>query len=82
MFFEYFSKGPRGLPYVFLITCNVPTLEPVDVPPFVFHGVLVLGGNQEVFNGAVTFEEGQYAIPTTDVSDAFTWNFGVGYDYI
>ena len=26
MFFESFSKGPRGLPYVFLITWKVPAL--------------------------------------------------------
>ena len=55
VFFESFSKGLRGLPYVFLIKCKVPTLEPVVGPIFVFHGVLILGANQEVFNGAVTF---------------------------
>ena len=73
MFFESFSKGPRGLSYVFLITRKVPTLEPVDGPTFVFHGVLVLWGNQEVFNGAIaiTFEVGLYAIPTADLFDAF-----------
>ena len=49
VFFESFSKGPRGLPYVFLITSKVPTLQPVDGPIFIFHGFLVLGGNQEVF---------------------------------
>ena len=48
VFFESFSKGPRGLSYVFLITSKVPTLEPVDGLTFVFHKVLVLGGNQEV----------------------------------
>ena len=36
-------KGPRGLPYIFLITCKVPTLEPVDGPTFIFHGFLSLG---------------------------------------
>ena len=45
MFFESFSKGPRGFPYVLLITCKVPVLEPVDGSTFVFHGVLVLGGD-------------------------------------
>ena len=53
VFFESFSKGPRGLPYVFLITCKVPTLKPVDGPTFIFYGFIVLGGNQEVFNGVV-----------------------------
>ena len=43
--FESFSKGPRSLSYIFLITCKVPTLEPVDGSTFVFHGVFVLGGN-------------------------------------
>ena len=71
MFFESFSKGPRGLPYVFLITCKIPTLEPVDGPTFVFHGVLVLEGIQEGFDGAIAFEVGLYAIPTTDLFDAF-----------
>ena len=45
VFFESFSKGPRGFPYVFLITCKVPALEPVDGPTFVCHGILVLGGD-------------------------------------
>ena len=45
VFFESFSKGSRGLPYVFLITYKVPTFEPVDGPTFAFHGVLVLGGH-------------------------------------
>ena len=71
VFFESFSKGPRGLPYVFLITCKVPTLELVYGPTFVFHKVLILGGNQEVFNGAVTLEVGLYAILTTYLFDAF-----------
>ena len=69
VFFESFSKGPRGLPYVFLITCKVPTLELVDGPTFVFHGVLVFGRNQEVFNCTITFEVGLYAIPITDLFD-------------
>ena len=46
MLFESFSKGPRGFPYVIIITCKVPTLELVDGPTFVSHGVLVLGGDQ------------------------------------
>ena len=49
-----------------------PALEPADDPTFVFHGVLVLGGNQEVFNGAITFEVGLYAISTTDLFVALT----------
>ena len=72
VFFESFSKGPRDLPYVLLITHKVPTFEPVDGLTFVFHGVPISGGNQKVFNCAITFEVGLYAIHTTDHSDAFT----------
>ena len=51
-------------------------------PHFCFHGVLVFGGKQEVFNGAVTFEVGLYAIPTTDPFDAFAQTLGADYDYM
>ena len=44
--FESFSKGPRGFPYVFIITGKVTTLEPVYGPTLVGHGVFVLGGDQ------------------------------------
>ena len=43
MLFESFSKGPRGLSYVFLITRKVPTLEPIDGPTFIIMGSLSLG---------------------------------------
>ena len=33
VFFESFTKGPRGFPYVFIITSEVTTLEPVEVGP-------------------------------------------------
>ena len=33
--FESFSKGPEGFPYVFIITGEVTTLEPVYGPTFV-----------------------------------------------
>ena len=69
--FESFSKGPRGLSYVFLITSKVPTLEPIDGLTFIFHEVLIFGGNQEFFNGAVTFEVGLNTIPTADLFNAF-----------
>ena len=67
MLFESFSKALRGPSCVFLITCKVPTLEPIDGLTFVFHGVLILGGNLEVFYGAVTLEVGLYAILTADL---------------
>ena len=46
MLFESFSKGPGGLPYVFIIAGKVTTLEPVYGPTFVGHGVFVLGEDQ------------------------------------
>ena len=47
--FESFSKGPGGLSYIILITHKFSTLEPVDGPTFVFHGILILRGDQDVF---------------------------------
>ena len=44
--FESFSKGPRGFPYVFIITGKVTALEPVYGHTFVDFGVFVLGGDQ------------------------------------
>ena len=79
---ESFSKGTRGLPYIFIIACKVPTLEPVDGPTFVSHEVLVLGGDQWVFDGAVTFEVGQYTISTADLFDILVETLAVGYDYM
>ena len=64
--FESFFKGPRDFPYVFIITSKVTTLEPIYGPTFVDHGVFVLGGDQQIFDGAVTFEVGLYTIPSTD----------------
>ena len=34
MLLESFSKGPGGLSYIFLITCKLPTLEPVNGSTF------------------------------------------------
>ena len=48
VFSESFSKGPKGLSYIFLIICQFSTLEPVDGPTFVFHWVLILRGNLDV----------------------------------
>ena len=43
VFFESFTKGPGGFPYVFIIRGKVTTQEPVYGPTFVDHGVFVLG---------------------------------------
>ena len=65
MLFESFSKGRGGFPYVLIITGKVTALEPIYSPTFVDHGVFVLGGDQQVFDGAVYFEVGLYTIPPT-----------------
>ena len=82
MFFVSFTKGPGGFPYVFIITCTVPTLIPIDDITLGDHRVFVLGGDQEVFDGAATFEVSLDTIPTTDLFDAFTKTLCVGYDYM
>ena len=46
------------------------------------HGIFVLGGDQEVFDGAATFEVSLDTIPTTDLFDTFTKILCVGYDYV
>ena len=43
---ESFSKSPRGFPYIFIITGEVTTLEPIYDPTFADHGVFVPGGDQ------------------------------------
>ena len=48
VFFDSFSIGPGDLSYTFLITCKFSTLEPIDGQTFVFHGVFILRGNQDV----------------------------------
>ena len=44
--FESFSKGPTGFYYVFIITDEVTTPEPVYCPTFFDHGIFVPGGDQ------------------------------------
>ena len=55
---------------------------PIDGITFGHHGVFVLGGDQEVFDGAATFEVSLDTIPTTDLFDTFTKTLCVGYDYM
>ena len=82
MFFVSFTKGPGGSTYVFIITGKVPTLIPIDGITLGDHRVFVLRGDQEVLDGAATFEMSLDAIPTTDLFDAFTKTLCVGYDYV
>ena len=80
--FVSFTKGPWGFPYVFIITYKVPTLIPIDGITLGDHGVFVLGGDQEVLDGAPTFEMSLDPIPTTDLFDTFTKTLCLGYDYV
>ena len=82
MLFVSFTKGPGGFPYVFIITGQVPTLIPVDGITLGDHRVFVLGGDQEVLDGAATFEVSLDPIPTTDLFDTFIKTLCIGYDYV
>ena len=77
VFFESFSKGPRGFPYVFIITGKVITLELVYSPTFVDHGVFVLWRDKYIFEGAITFEVGLYTTPPADPFNAFAKTLGL-----
>ena len=55
-------------------------MVPVDGTTLVEHRVLVLGGDQKVFDGSATLEVSLDAISTTDLSDTFTKTLCVGYD--
>ena len=61
VFFESVSKGPGGLLYIPHHT-KVLHIGTNRWPTFVFHGVLVLGGNQDVFSGTIALKVGLYAI--------------------
>ena len=65
MLFVSFTKGPGGFPYVFIITCDVPTLIPVDGITLGDHWVFVFRGDQEVLDGASTVEVSLDPIPST-----------------
>ena len=54
--FVSFTKGPGGFPYVFIITAKVVALVPVYGTTLVEHRVLVLRGDQKVFDGFATLE--------------------------
>ena len=82
MFFVSFTKGSGGFPYVFIITGKVPTMIPVDGITLGDHAVFVFGGDQEVPDGAATFEVSLDAIPTTDHFDTFTKTLCVGYYHV
>ena len=80
--FISFIIGPGCFLYVFIITAKVPTLIPIDGITLDDHRVFVLGGDQEVLDGAATFEVSLDAISTTDLFDTFTKTLCVGYDNV
>ena len=80
MLFVSVTKGPGGLPYVLIIKAKDPTLILMDGITLVDHRVFVLGGDQEVLDGAATFEVSLDAISTTNLFDTFTNTLCVGYD--
>ena len=80
--FVSFTKVPGGFPYVFIITCEVPSLIPIDGITLGDHRVFVLRGDQKVFDGPATFEVSLDTIPTTDPFDTFTKTLCVMYGYV
>ena len=80
--FVSFTKGPGGFPYVFIITCWVTTLVPIDGTTLVDHRVFVLRREQKVLDGSASFEVGLDAISTTDLFDTFAKTLCVGYDNV
>ena len=79
---ESFTKGPGGFPYIFIITGKVTKLEAIYGSTFADHEIFVLGGDQQVFDGAITFEVGLYTIPPKDPFKTFAETLGVWYDYV
>ena len=77
-----FHQRSWRFPYVFIITGEVPTLIPIDGITLGDHGVFVLRGDQEVLDGAATFEMSLDNIPSTALFDAFTKTLCVRYDYV
>ena len=75
-------KGPGGFPYVFIITGKVTILEPIYGSHFADHGVFVLEGDQQVLDGATTFEVGLYGLPSTDLFNAFAETLCIRYNYM
>ena len=57
-------------------------MVPINGTTLVDHRVFVLWEDQEILDGAATFEVGLNAISTTDLSDAFTKTLCVGYDNV
>ena len=56
MFLEPLSKCSGWFTNVFIITLHPVTFISVDDSTSLFHGILVLGSHQEVFDGCTSFE--------------------------
>ena len=71
MLLESLSKGSEGFSYIFLITHKLPSLEPVNSSTLFLHWVLVLGRDQDIFNGPIASKLGLDAILTAYFLYAF-----------
>ena len=56
VFLKFSPNGPSECPNVFLIATCLGTLKLVDYPTLLGEGVLVLGGHQQVMDGANAHE--------------------------
>ena len=75
--FESISEGPGGFPYVFIITGEVTTLEPVYSPLLLTMGSLSLGETSRFLMVHTPFEVGLYTIPPTDLFNVRPWVYGM-----
>ena len=79
--FEFFSKGPSGFsPMYWSLQVRSLHWNEYMAPHLLTIGVFVLGGDQLVFDSAITSEVGLYTIPPTDLFKAFAETLGVWYD--
>ena len=79
IYLESFPTGPCQLPGMLLITLHSVTLIPVNHFTFLCDCILVLGGNQEVFECVALIEVNLNAHFTTYVFETFTKLFGIGH---
>ena len=82
MFPGHFPKDPCIFPYILLMTVQYVTLVPVDYSAFLCDVVLVLGGHQEVLNGAASLEMDLGPYLATNVLEGFASPLGVWYHYV
>ena len=77
-----FHQSPGDFPYVFIITREVTTLEPIYGTTITNHRVFVFGETSRFLIVLLPFEVCLYTIPPTDLLDTFTETLCVGYDSV